>query len=1234
MVLARRLGGPKGPPGGPKGPGGSPTVYGGVGSPHKLAKTGKSPFKRRVSGLSVSNSKPAPGGGGSSGVAANIRVAVRVRPENSAEEAGAFRNVIEVVDDRMLIFDPKNDEDDFFFHGKKQNRQRDLNKAVRKDHTFTFDVVFGPTSNNEDVFVSTTKDLVDVLFDGYNCSVFVYGATGAGKTHTMLGSAENPGITFKTVMELYKRIEEKMEECSCEIAVSYLEVYNETIVDLINQSSGPLAIRDDGSNAINIPGLSIHKPSGPDDLLSLLQHGNANRQQHPTDANSESSRSHAVFQVMLKQTGRNEGLKGSVKVAKLSMIDLAGSEKGSVTSSRAKARFREGANINKSLLALGNCINALAEGSKYIPYRNSKLTRLLKDSIGGNCRTVMISNVSPSSMSFEDTYNTLKYADRAKKIKINLKKNLVSVNFHVGQYAKIVEELKSEVSGLKRKNSALVEENAVLTQQLENSKKSRTDHHDSSEELYKLREEVAALRERQSAFEELESRVKRYEAKSVEPATSQQRLGNIESSEGGEELVEEVSDEVAQSIEDATNALKKWADEVSKVKILELKRLNYRAMVDRRAIFTSEASTSKAMRRMENFLENADRKIQRGLRSVQKAVKMKTSSLEIALDAIETTNMKNKAWEKKKFEFHCQLTEKNFEDDHNFLVIKQQNLAQSRTNDILVDSLKQLEKSHLLLRSTGNANQETINQYQSLLQQIECSAVQFRDTLLSETNLEEISDQIASSPVRDILDLRSSSNHVLVDTTGDANVTCTVGEDDVFQSAETIVSFPSHILRPEVAGNETVEEVEEDTGTAVWRPPTPPKVSPQSQGEASLPKHLAEKYSSSTFGLTSTSSSTGNIHDPVARVLDLTKPRSPHLPQATSLDSTFDVSSAKAPSPSIDDMDATFDVNSQQRLPGSVTPTLGNSSQFRVPVTTSVANLPGNAGPSMDMTFDVSQGTTVAESLSKPEIDYLKAPMAQPSSHTMDSTFNVHPDIIGNSAGQQQPLNASFETEEAAVNVPFVSPVVAADTTVVLEDPVFNVKGGSETRLTTDSEESAVTSSSDGGGLSSVPSRGGVTGASSSLSSLKTNHQRKPNYMTATTASTHRFKPSSLTQATLQSANKPYSAKKFGRSPSPNEASVRATARPTYNNAAATAASHKTLLVPGRQVRKAKTPSPKRAGFSTENSNPLGMPRNNTQQQQLAKSLAAKTKMGSETSVKRPYLGRSVSTSALKHLNK
>merc|ERR1712226_685922 len=266
----------------------------------------------------------------------------------------------------------------------------------------------------------------------------------------MLGSTNNPGITFRTVMELYRKIDEMKEESSVEVAVSYLEVYNESIIDLINPETGQLAIRDDGKSAINIPGLSVHRPNGPEDLLRLLQYGNSNRRQHPTDANKESSRSHAVFQVFIKQKGRCAGLSSDVKVAKLSMIDLAGSEKGSATGTKG-ARFREGANINKSLLALGNCINALAEGSKYIPYRNSKLTRLLKDSIGGNCRTVMISNVSPSSMTFEDTFNTLRYADRAKKIKINLKKNVLNVDFHVAQYVKIVEDLRGEISQLKER---------------------------------------------------------------------------------------------------------------------------------------------------------------------------------------------------------------------------------------------------------------------------------------------------------------------------------------------------------------------------------------------------------------------------------------------------------------------------------------------------------------------------------------------------------------------------------------------------------------------------------------------------------------------------------------------------------------------------------------------------------------------------------------------------------------
>lgn len=171
-------------------------------------------------------------------------------------------------------------------------------------------------------------------------------------------------------------------------------------------------------------------------------------------------------------------------MAKLSMIDLAGSERGSATGCSG-ARFTEGANINKSLLALGNCINSLADGQRHVPYRDSKLTRLLKDSLGGNCQTVMIANVSPSSVSLDDTYNTLKYAARAKTIKSAIKKNVVNCEMHIGQYVKLVDELNKEVDKLKTELTAskgameeLKKENDELKAGLESQKEISAEKND------------------------------------------------------------------------------------------------------------------------------------------------------------------------------------------------------------------------------------------------------------------------------------------------------------------------------------------------------------------------------------------------------------------------------------------------------------------------------------------------------------------------------------------------------------------------------------------------------------------------------------------------------------------------------------------------------------------------------------------------------------------------------------
>lgn len=384
--------------------------------------------------------------GGSS--KANVKVVVRVRPENKRELECNAQSVLKVADEHLLVFDPKEEEDDFFFQGVRQSG-RDFNKKVHKEQKFMFEHVFNVDSTNEQIFDNTTRDLIDTVLNGYNCSVFAYGATGAGKTFTMLGKPECPGITFLTVMALFERIEELIEEKTIEIGVSYLEVYNETVRDLLKPGGKPLNVQENGIKVL-VPGLSLHKPSNAEELMKMLSFGNTNRTQHPTDANADSSRSHAVFQVFVKQQDRTANVKSSVSLAKLSMIDLAGSERGSATGCKG-ARFREGANINKSLLALGNCINALADGLRHIPYRDSKLTRLLKDSLGGNCRSVMIAAVTRARTSYEDTFNTLRYAERAKTIKTKLEKNIQNVDHHVTEYVKIVESLREEIISLKEK---------------------------------------------------------------------------------------------------------------------------------------------------------------------------------------------------------------------------------------------------------------------------------------------------------------------------------------------------------------------------------------------------------------------------------------------------------------------------------------------------------------------------------------------------------------------------------------------------------------------------------------------------------------------------------------------------------------------------------------------------------------------------------------------------------------
>lgn len=195
----------------------------------------------------------------------------------------------------MIVFDPNESNEPFFYHGVQQKR-RDLLKKGHKNLQFVFDNVFGFDTTNEDVFENSTKNLISSLMDGYNCSVFVYGATGAGKTHTMIGHDGSPGITYLTMKQLFDQINLLKDDYDFELGITYLEVYNETVNDLLNPGE-QLHLREDGKFGVCVAGITMKQITNPTELFELLKRGNANRTQHPTDANAESSRSHAVFQV-------------------------------------------------------------------------------------------------------------------------------------------------------------------------------------------------------------------------------------------------------------------------------------------------------------------------------------------------------------------------------------------------------------------------------------------------------------------------------------------------------------------------------------------------------------------------------------------------------------------------------------------------------------------------------------------------------------------------------------------------------------------------------------------------------------------------------------------------------------------------------------------------------------------------------------------------------------------------
>ncbi|XP_021741539.1 kinesin-like protein KIN-13B [Chenopodium quinoa] len=327
---------------------------------------------------------------------AKIKVVVRKRPLNKREIA---KN-----EDDIITIEPNSNA--LTVHETKL--KVDLTEYVER-HGFVFDAVLHENVSNDAVYAETVEPVVPLIFQKTKATCFAYGQTGSGKTYTM------QPLPLRASQDILRLIHNTYRNQGFQLFVSFFEIYGGKLYDLLNDRKS-LCMREDGKKQVCIVGLQEYKVYDAETIRDLIEKGNATRSTGTTGANEESSRSHAILQLVIKRSADGSESKAPRIVGKLSFIDLAGSERGADTTDNDKQTRMEGAEINKSLLALKECIRALDNDQNHIPFRGSKLTEVLRDSFVGNSRTIMISCISPNSGSCEHTLNTLRYADRVKSL--------------------------------------------------------------------------------------------------------------------------------------------------------------------------------------------------------------------------------------------------------------------------------------------------------------------------------------------------------------------------------------------------------------------------------------------------------------------------------------------------------------------------------------------------------------------------------------------------------------------------------------------------------------------------------------------------------------------------------------------------------------------------------------------------------------------------------------------------
>lgn len=423
-----------------------------------------------------------------------VKVAVRIRPVNRREVDLHTKCVVDVEKDQVILY-PSNTN-------LSKGDARSQPKVFAYDHCFWSmdESVKEKFAGQDVVFQCLGENILQNAFEGYNACIFAYGQTGSGKSYTMMGTADQPGLIPRLCSALFDRTQkEETEELSFKVEVSYMEIYNEKVRDLLDPkgSRQSLKVREHKVLGPYVDGLSKLAVACYKDIESLMSEGNKSRTVAATNMNEESSRSHAVFNIILTHTLTDvQSATSGEKVSKLSLVDLAGSERATKTGA-AGERLKEGSNINKSLTTLGLVISALADQgagknkNKFVPYRDSVLTWLLKDSLGGNSKTAMVATVSPAADNYDETLSTLRYADRAKNIV-----NHAVVNEDPN--ARIIRELREEVEKLREQLTQAESMKAPeLKDRLQESEKLIQEMTVTWEEKLRKTEEIAQERQKQ-----------------------------------------------------------------------------------------------------------------------------------------------------------------------------------------------------------------------------------------------------------------------------------------------------------------------------------------------------------------------------------------------------------------------------------------------------------------------------------------------------------------------------------------------------------------------------------------------------------------------------------------------------------------------------------------------------------------------------------------------------------------